>query len=117
VSFATDVTPTLYALLGQHPVRPRSEAGEPLFADAAHPLADRATESFLVASSYGAVYGLVSRNGQRLYIADAIEGHDYLYDMTADGDVRVGLTDAERESNRARIREQVADLAAWYGRR
>ena len=37
--------------------------------------------------------------------------------MTADGDVRVGLTDAERESNRARIREQVADLAAWYGRR
>jgi hypothetical protein len=55
-------------------------------------------------------------NGQRLYIADAVEGRDYLYDLRPlSGDVRIGITDAERLANRALIREQVADLASWYG--
>jgi hypothetical protein len=66
-------------------------------------------------SSYGPVYGLLSRNGRHLYIADAVEGREYAYDLGADGgDVRVGLTDAERSDNRRLIRQQVDDLAAWY---
>jgi arylsulfatase A-like enzyme len=116
VSFATDVTPSLYALLGQRPERPRSIAGVPLFTDAAAPPPTRRDESFLVASSYGAVYGLVRHNGRRLYIADAIEGRDYLYDLAPTaGDVRISLTDAERRASRALIRAQVGELAAWYG--
>lgn len=116
VSFATDVTPTLYALLGQSPRRPRTAAGSPLFADRQHRLDDRTSESYLVASSYGAVYGLVQQNGRRLYIADAIEGRDYLFDLGSSGaDGRIGLTDADRQSSREIIRRQVADLAAWYG--
>jgi hypothetical protein len=64
------------------------------------------------------VYGLLRQNGRRLYIADAIEGRDYLFDITrANRDVRIGLTDAERLSSRTLIREQVTDLAGWYGRR
>jgi hypothetical protein len=118
VSFATDVTPTLYELLGQHPERPRIAAGTPLIVESGHLLDDRSAESFLVASSYGAVYGLVRQNGRRLYVADAIEGHDYLFDLGASGhDARVGLGDAERLASRAIIREQLADLAAWYGDR
>jgi hypothetical protein len=118
VSFSTDVTPTLYTLLGQHPARPRAAAGSPLFVERGAAPDDRRTESFLVASSYGAVYGLVQQNGRRLYIADAIEGRDYLFDLEPSGhDVRIGLTDAERLTARARIREQIADLSAWYGRR
>lgn len=70
----------------------------------------------MVASSYGAVYGLVRHNGRRLYIADAIEGRDAIYDLTPGaGDARLGMTDAERQANRALIREQIADLAQWYG--
>jgi len=118
VSFATDVTPTFYALLGQSPTRPRMAAGSPLFADQQHRLDNRISESFLVASSYGAVYGLVQQNGRRLYIADAIEGRDYLFDLGVSGaDTRIGLTDAERQSSRELLQNQVADLAGWYGRR
>jgi hypothetical protein len=80
-------------------------------------LADRRHDAFLVASSYGAVYGLLRENGGRLYIADAVDGRDYLFDLSHAGDdVRIGITDAERLASRALIREQVADLAAWYGR-
>jgi hypothetical protein len=93
-------------------------AGSPLFADQQHRLDNRISESFLVASSYGAVYGLVQQNGRRLYIADAIEGRDYLFDLGVSGaDTRIGLTDAERQSSRELLQNQVADLAGWYGRR
>jgi hypothetical protein len=119
VSFATDVTPTLYALLGYAPQAPRAVqgmAGTPLFAGRGAELRSRRKEAFAVASSYGAVYGVVRDNGRRLYIADAIEGRDYLYDLTPAGrDARIGMTDADRVVNRALIREQVADLAEWYG--
>lgn len=116
VSFSTDVTPSLYALLGYRPERPRAAAGAPLFAAAASDLPDRRRDAFLIASSYGAVYGLVRHNGRRLYIADAVDGRDYLFDLSRPaGGGQIGMTDGERSANRALIREQVADLAAWYG--
>jgi arylsulfatase A-like enzyme len=116
VSFATDVTPTLYALLGFAPRRPRAVAGVPLVAPAMAQLASRRREAYVVASSYGAVYGLIRHNGRRLYIADAVEGRDYLYDLSpAGGDARIGMTDSDRSTDRALILEQVADIAAWYG--
>jgi hypothetical protein len=117
VAFTTDITPTLYALLGESPEPPRLEAGSPLFSLGTEAMTDRRHDAFVVASSYGAVYGLVRENGGRLYIADAVDGRDYLFDLSRPGeDVRIGITDAERLASRALIREQVADLAAWYGR-
>jgi arylsulfatase A-like enzyme len=116
VSFATDVTPSLYALLGITPARPRPSAGVSLFNEQGIEPPSRRHDAFMVASSYGAVYGLVRHNGRRLYIADAIEGRDAFYDLTPGaGDARLGMTDAERQANRALIREQIADLAQWYG--
>jgi hypothetical protein len=116
VTFATDVTPSLYELLGVRPTPPRAAAGISLFGGRDAEPASRRHDSFLVASSYGAVFGLVRHNGRRLYIADAIEGRDAIYDLTPGaGDARLGMTDAERQANRAMIREQVSDLAQWYG--
>src|SRR5581483_4069035 len=115
VAFATDVTPTLYTLAGYEPLRPRVVAGSPLFTPAPQP-PPRRREGFAIASSYGAVYGLVRDNGRRLYIADAIEGRDYNYALDEHGgSVRIGLTDAERAANQRDIRRQIADLASWYG--
>jgi len=116
VSFATDVTPSLYTLLGVTPAQPRPAAGVSLFSEPATEPPSRRHDAYLVASSYGAVYGLVRHNGRRLYISDAIEGRDAMYDLTPGaGDARLGMTDAERQANRALIREQIADLAQWYG--
>jgi Sulfatase len=118
VSFATDVTPSLYALLGVTPARPRPSAGVSLFSEQGMEPPSRRHDAYLVASSYGAVYGLVRHNGRRLYIGDAIEGRDAMYDLTPGaGDARLGMTDAERQANRTLIRAQIADLAQWYGYR
>jgi hypothetical protein len=122
VSFSTDITPTLYALLGESGAAhaPHGGArdllvGSPLLVDPAAELAPRRRESYLVASSYGPVYGLISRNGRRLYIADGVESREYAYDLGPDGSsTRIAISDREREADRRAIRRQIDELAAWY---
>jgi hypothetical protein len=121
VSFSTDLTPTLYALLGARVDNrtPRDTrdllVGSPLFVEPTADLSWRRGESYLVASSYGPVYGVIDRNGRHLYLADSVESREYAYDLRPDGrDVRVGMTDADRDLYRRRIREQIGELAAWY---
>ena len=80
VAFTTDITPTLYALLG-HEVRPQPASpifGRPLLwpAGTARPAAP---PFGLVASSYGSVYGWLDDDGRRLYIADGVALRDYEY--------------------------------------
>jgi hypothetical protein len=121
LSFSTDITPTLYALLGEPPSTegPRGVRdllrGSPLLADSSTDFSWRRRESYLVASSYGPVFGLLGHNGRRLYLADAVEAREYAYDLRSNGtDVRVGITDAEREASRKAIRQQIDEIAAWY---
>jgi hypothetical protein len=122
VSLSTDITPTLYALLGEPPSTEGPRGGRspliglPLLADPSADLSWRRRESYLVASSYGPVFGLLGHNGRRLYIADAREAREYAYELGPDGtDVRVGITDAEREAGRRVIRQQIGEIATWYG--
>jgi hypothetical protein len=121
LTFSIDITPTLFSLVEGGVSEPahRDLVGSPLFAPRAHGLGaleDRRRGQYLVASSYGGVYGLLSENGRRLYIADGIEGREYAYDLPPGGsDRRTGLTDAERDVSRRIIRDRVHDIAAWYG--
>jgi arylsulfatase A-like enzyme len=119
VSFTLDITPTLYALLGDSPTTHEPQHGVPLFARSIDELADREAESFLVASSYGPVYGLLSGNGTRLYIADAINGREYGFDLSGGrvAGTPVGLTDDQRNASRREIRDQVEAIADGYGYR
>ena len=124
VSFSTDITPTVYALLGESPLveGPRGTRdllmGSPLLVDPSADLSWRRREAYLVASSYGPVYGLLAGNGRRLYLADGVESREYAYDLRAGGtdrmglggidgmDVRIGITDAERAASRDAIRRR-----------
>jgi len=113
VSFSTDLTPTLYALLGHPPADLGPLFGSPLFVPAGSTVPSRARQSYLLASSYGAVYALLSDNGRRLYIADAVDGRDYAFSLRDhEPDVRLELTPAMIEENRRLIREQLTALAA-----
>jgi len=115
VSFTVDITPTLYLLAGDEPVAREPQYGAPLFARSAGALTDRKLETFLVASSYGAVYGVLSANGTRLYIADATNGREYAFALPGRPDgARVGLTDSQREAARHAMREQIEAVAADY---
>jgi hypothetical protein len=68
----------------------------------------------LIASSYGPVYGVLRNNGESLYIADAVNGRDYAYDLHALKPVRVGVTAAMRAADRTFIRERLEQLAGLY---
>ena len=115
VSALTDITPTLYALLGYRLTDLGPLFGAPLFDTPEADWSRRRREPLLLASSYGAVYGLLTQNGRKLYIVDAINEREYAYELTGEAvGRRVGLTDADRASARSAIRGQVGRLAAAY---
>jgi phosphoglycerol transferase MdoB-like AlkP superfamily enzyme len=115
VVFSTDITPTLYQLTGQRPHDRGPLYGEPLFGTPEQPLSDRASGAFLISASYGPGYALLRRNGELLYLADAVQGRDFAYEMAPDGAmVRQTVTDAIRTANRTIIRDQIKQIAAEY---
>lgn len=78
-AYTTDLTPTLYQLLGHEPKPPGDFYGEALARPVnspAPPPHDR-----MVASSYGSVYGALLRNGTRLFVANAIERRELAFDI------------------------------------
>jgi hypothetical protein len=114
VVFSTDIAPSLYALLGYEPQSPGSLVGQSFFVRDQAEASRRRSGSFLVASSYGAVYGMLRDNGRQLYVVDAVDGSDYAFDLSNGNGVKVTVTRATTEANRALIREQLDALAALY---
>jgi len=113
VSLSTDITPTLYALLGHHPADLGPLYGRPLFVPRDHE-PSTPHEPLLIASSYGGVYAVLHDNGTRMYIADGVNGRDYAYDMSGAAPVRIGVTPASRTEHQEFIRRQVDDIAHAY---
>lgn len=114
VSLTTDITPTIYATLGYEPRRGLRLIGRPLVgADAQAQKARQ--DHFVVAASYSAVYGVLSSNGRRLYIVDAVQHREYSY--VRDASARwnaVPVTEGARESGRRVIREHLRDVNRVY---
>lgn len=118
VTFSTDITPSLYALLGHNPRDLGPLFGRPLFVPPDAPPSPRRRGEFLVASSYGAVYGMLRQNGRRLYVVDAVDGRDDLFEMDDAVDApgrRLELTRAAAAAGRAAIRGQIDAIASMYG--
>jgi len=112
LTFSSDIVPSLYTVMGYLPTVPGDFMGRSAFGP---PDADsrwRRRDQFLVASSYGAVYGLLRRNGTFLYAVDAVEGRDNAFDLADDGvGRRVDLTPALTTESRMRIRDQIHEFA------
>ena len=112
LTFSSDLVPSLYTLMGYSPTVPGDFMGRSAFGP---PDADsrwRRRDQFLVASSYGAVYGMLRRNGTLLYAVDAVEGRDNAFELVDDGvGKRVEITPALTTESRARIRDQINEFA------
>ena len=113
--FSTDITPTLHALLGATPARPRSFFGRPLFRARGQQPRRGDAEAPVIAASYGAVYGALLEGGRTLYVLDTINVREEAFAL--DEGVTASpqrLTDAVREEGRQAIRTTVEDVADFY---
>lgn len=112
VMFTSDITPTLYDLLGHPPSRPSFIFGTSIVA-----AAPRAEEQpgWMMASSYGPVYGMLDEGGKRLYLADAVNYRDYAYELRSDGTAtQVDVRAALREEGQRLIRQYIAEINRFY---
>ena len=112
-AYTTDITPTLYRLLGHEPSVPAPFFGEPL---ARHPgAAPTARKTRMVAASYGAVYGALLDDATRYYVFDAIAMRETAFDVGDGSALReVPVTPDIQEEGLAAIRETVSAISRFY---
>jgi Sulfatase len=115
IGFSTDITPTLYAVLGYQPLRRTPLMGQSLIGTSSAELMSRRRAVEVVAASYGAVWGALRQNGRRLYIVDANHAKEYAYERPPRGPWQpVAISDALRTLNQQAIREHIDEISHEY---
>jgi hypothetical protein len=113
-AFTTDLTPTLYQVLGHEPHSPAPFFGESLARP--HGSGGHAGRDRMIAASYGTVYGAILDGGSRYYIFDAIGMRELAFQLTdapAAGSP-VKLTADVQLRGRALIRQTVEAVGDFY---
>ena len=115
VASLVDITPTLYYLLGHRPLVGGEIFGRPLCTATPQERIATRRDAYMVASSYGPVYGILRGNGRWLYIADGVNYTDYYYDLMADpaGSTNV-VTPEARDEYQQLIREGIDAVNRFY---
>ena len=116
IAFNTDVTATLYELLGHGPVMARPEFGRPLFTRTRKDFEQYRRDSYMIASSYGPLYGLLYENGKKLFTENEVAGTEEFFDLSQDPDATHSvLTEAIRRRSEAQLRADIQRIADLYG--
>jgi hypothetical protein len=115
VAFSTDITPSLYYLLGHRPVANHQLLGRPLFTSTLEEQQAYKRDSYMIVDSYGPMYGLLRDNGHSLFVADAGNNKAYLYDLTRGyGGRRVNVSDELAAECEKLIALDVQRIQAFY---
>ena len=112
-AFLTDITPSLYYLLGHRPIESNPIFGRPLFTGSAEEASRYIRDSYLIASSYAPIYAVLSNGGRSLYVVDGIEYSDYAYDLTAPDEARTATPEVRADGQRV-MRDAIQDIANFY---
>ena len=115
IAFLTDITPSLYYLLGHRALERDRVLGRPLFIAQGDPSPPAPEPYYLIVSSYAPVYAILADNGSTLYVADGVSYSDYLFDLSASsGGVSRTLTDAQRDRFQQQIRAGIQAISRFY---
>jgi arylsulfatase A-like enzyme len=115
VTFSTDITPSLYYLLGHRPILKHQFQGRPLFTERAEEQGAYRRDHYLIASSYAAVYGVLSGDGTRLFISDGVNYKDSVFDLSSYVGSGSQASSSVRSEFQALIRGEIEALSTWYG--
>ncbi len=117
LAFSTDITPSLYYLLGHRPVQEHELFGAPLFTETAAERRRDPGAAYLLASSYGPVYGILSQGGRRLYVADGVNYRNYLFELSPKGAAQLPVASSQEQQQNELIREKIRGVDRFYGYR
>ena len=114
VAYTTDITPTLYRLIGHEPTSPAPFFGEPLALRAGVSPPPQGTR--MVVASYGAVYGVLLAHATRYYVFDAVSMRDMAFELGrgANAGVEVPMTPDVQEQGLKTIRDTVGAIGSFY---
>jgi hypothetical protein len=116
ISTLTDITPSLYYLLGHRPIIANPLFGRPLFTESKQELDGYRRDDVFLASDARAVYGILSNNGRYLYATYDSPPASFLFDLQQDPNAqRSILTDALKKQYDERIIGQLQQIADYYG--
>ena len=113
--FTTDITPTLYYLLGHRPIRNDEVLGRPMITESREESLPYERSSYLLASSYAPNYGMIDSQGQTFFSFDDGKHTQSLYDLASDphGDRNL-LTPQIAKSEDQAIHNHIAQISRAY---
>ncbi|MGA2856627.1 MAG: sulfatase-like hydrolase/transferase [Candidatus Sulfotelmatobacter sp.] len=115
-AFTTDITPSLYYLLGHRPIINNELFGRPLFTETPQERLAYKRSQYLIVSSYAAVYAILSGDGRSLFICDAVNSKNYYYNLVEDpAGAHNHVTIQLQNENEALIRHDVGMIDDFYG--
>jgi hypothetical protein len=115
LAFSTDITPSLYYLLGHQPIINNDLLGRPLFTKTQEEQKTYERPQYLLVSSYAPVYGILTGDGKFLFIADAVNSRNYYYNLFDDREgTRSHVTMQVQKENEALIRHYVGAIDDFY---
>ena len=115
LAFNSDITPSLFYLLGHRPIQKSEILGRPLFAELPDELNAYKREDYLVASSYAPVYGILSGEGRFLFTADAVNLKESWFDLAEAEPSAHAVTSSMRVLYEKMIHEKIDRINQQYG--
>lgn len=115
VVFQSDVTPSLYYLLDHKPTLKEPFYGRPLFTQSASEQKSAAQDSYVIAASYAAVWGVLSDHGKSLFVADAVNYKNSLFHISDNGASNAGfIGSSQTDAAEDIMREGISRIATFY---
>jgi arylsulfatase A-like enzyme len=114
LALLSDVIPTLYELAGAGYAPATPLVGRPFMAATRQALTAGAREAYLVQSSYSRAFGLLDEKGDWLYVANANQAREDLYDLREGGAVPMPISAPDRVRYRKWLFDRVSELNTYY---
>jgi hypothetical protein len=116
LSTLTDITPTLYYLLGHRPLLADPAFGRSLFGLSKQELESHRRKELFLASDLYAAYGILAENGRFLYVTYDSPARSFLFDLAHDPDAQHSiLTDQLKHQYDQRVIDYLRMIGDLYG--
>jgi arylsulfatase A-like enzyme len=112
----TDITPSLYYLLGHKPIVHNPIYGQPIFVRTRGELAEYPRTELFVESDARPLYGIIDQGGDRLFTVFDYPEHSELFDLKTDPHAVKNIsTPEESGKDTARVLEWLKRISDFYG--